>query len=199
LVVYPSLFHSINDDSSESGYSSNQLSSSSNITADFDWQLRRKKRVHTSSGQSISDTVSQSSVDQSASDTVSQSTADQLRLDSNYITNSVSQDSNDQDSIHDNIKENESEEDCMEICNLEASGSENQQFKGQFRILFAANFSNSENCPHSNTTVCVGIGFGCDTNGKRYNTSEGLTKLIHENVMKRNKRGTAVLNSRVCY
>jgi hypothetical protein len=29
LVVYPSLFHSINDNSSESGYSSNQLSSSS--------------------------------------------------------------------------------------------------------------------------------------------------------------------------
>ena len=42
FVVYPSLFHSINDDSSESGYSSNQLSSSSNITADSDWQLRGK-------------------------------------------------------------------------------------------------------------------------------------------------------------
>jgi len=67
-------------------------------------------------------------VDQSASDTVSQSTADQLRLDSNYITDSVSQDSNDQGSNHGNVKENESEE---EICNLEASGSEKQQFKGQ--------------------------------------------------------------------
>jgi hypothetical protein len=155
FVGYPSLFHSINDDSSKSGYSSNQLSSSSNITADSNWQLRGKKRVRTSSGQSISDTVSQSSVDQSASDTVSQSTADQLRLDSNYITNSVSQDSNDQDSNHDNVKENESEEDCMEICNLEASESENQQFKGQFLIWFAANFSNSENFPHSNTTVCI--------------------------------------------
>jgi len=73
-----------------------------------------------------------------------------LRLDSNYITNSVSQDSNDQDSNHENVKENESEEDCMEICNLEASGSENQQFKGQFLIWFAANFSNSKNFPHSN-------------------------------------------------
>jgi hypothetical protein len=142
LVVYPSLFHSINDDSSESGYSSNQLSSSSNITADSDWQLRGKKRVRTSSGQSISDTISQSSVDQSVYDTVSQSTADQL--------SSVSQDSNDQDSNHGNIKENESEEDCMEICNLEASESENQQFKGQFRICVPANFSNSENFPHSN-------------------------------------------------
>ncbi len=101
-----------------------------------------KKRDRTSSGQSISDTVSQSSVDQSASDTVSQLTTDQLRLDSNYITNSASQDSNDQDNNYGNVKENESEEDCMEICNLEASGSENQQFKGQFRIWFAANFSN---------------------------------------------------------
>ncbi len=94
--------------------------------------IQEKKCVCTSSGQSVSDTVSQSTVDQSASDTVSQSTADQLRLDSNYITDSVNQDSNDQDSNHGNIKENESEEDCMEICNLEASGSENQQFKGQF-------------------------------------------------------------------
>jgi len=168
FVVYPSLFHSINDDSSESGYSSNQLSSSSNITADSNWQLRGKKRVRTSSGQSISDTVSQSSVDQSASDTVSQSTADQLRLDSNYITNSVSQDSNDQDSNHGNIKENESEEDCMEICNLEASESENQQFKGQFRIWVPANFSNSENFPHSNTTVCIGIDFGYDKTITKY-------------------------------
>ena len=107
FVGYPSLFHSINDDSSKSGYSSNELSSSSNITADSNWQLRGKKRVRTSSGQSISDTVSQSSVDQSASDTVSQSTADQLRLDSNYITNSVSQDSNDQTSNHENGNENE--------------------------------------------------------------------------------------------
>ena len=191
LVVYPSLFHSINDDSSESGYSSNQLSSSSNITADSDWQLRGKKRVRTSSGQSISDTISQSSVDQSVYDTVSQSTADQL--------SSVSQDSNDQDSNHGNIKENESEEDCMEICNLEASGSENQQFKGQFRIWVAANFSNSENFPHSNTTVCIGIDFGYDKNGKRYKTSEGLTKLIHNTVTRRNKMVTDVLNSQVCY
>jgi hypothetical protein len=195
LVVYPSLFHSINDNSKESGYSSNQLSSSTNVTADSDWQLREKKRVHTSSGQSISDTVSQSTVDQSASDTVSHSTVDQLRLDSNYITDSVSQDSNDQDSNHGNVKENESEENCMEICNLDASGSENQQFKGQFRNRFAANFSTSINFPHSNTTVCKG--FGYDKNGKHYKTSEGLTRLIHYIVTRRNKMVTAVLNSRV--
>jgi hypothetical protein len=42
LVVYPSLFHSINDDSSESGYSSDQGFSSTNDTADSDWQLSEK-------------------------------------------------------------------------------------------------------------------------------------------------------------
>jgi hypothetical protein len=42
LVVYPSLFHSINDDSSESGYSNNQVFSSTDDTADSDWQLTEK-------------------------------------------------------------------------------------------------------------------------------------------------------------
>jgi len=111
----------------------------------------------------------------------------------------VSQDSNDQNSIHDNVKENENEEDCMEIFNLEASGTENQQFKGQFQIWFTAKFSNSENFPHSKITVCIGIDFGYDTNGKRYKTSEGLTKRTHYNATRRNKMVTAVLNSQVCY
>ncbi len=43
LVVYPSLFHSIKDDSSEPGHSSNQVSSSTSDTADSDWQLSKKK------------------------------------------------------------------------------------------------------------------------------------------------------------
>jgi hypothetical protein len=38
LVDFPSVFHSINDDSSEFGYSSNQASSLTNDTADSDWQ-----------------------------------------------------------------------------------------------------------------------------------------------------------------
>jgi hypothetical protein len=37
LVVYPSLFHLINDNSSESGYSSDQVFSSMDDTADSDW------------------------------------------------------------------------------------------------------------------------------------------------------------------
>jgi hypothetical protein len=36
LIVYPSLFHSTNDDSSESGYSSDQVFSSTDGTADSD-------------------------------------------------------------------------------------------------------------------------------------------------------------------
>ncbi len=42
LVVYLSLFHSINDNSSESGYSSDQVFSSTYNTADSDWQLSEK-------------------------------------------------------------------------------------------------------------------------------------------------------------
>ncbi len=43
LVVYPSLFFSTNDNSSESGYSSDQVFSSTDDTADSDWQLSEKK------------------------------------------------------------------------------------------------------------------------------------------------------------
>jgi hypothetical protein len=72
----------------------------------------------------------------------------------------------------------------MEICNLDDSGSENQQFKeGQVKNRFAANFSNSESLPHSNTTVCKG--FGYDKNRKHYKTREGLVKLTHYIVTKK--------------
>ncbi len=37
LVIYPSLFHSIDEESSESGYSSSQVFSSMDDTADSDW------------------------------------------------------------------------------------------------------------------------------------------------------------------
>jgi hypothetical protein len=42
LVNYPSLFHSINEESSESGYSSSQVFSSMDDTVDSDWQLSKK-------------------------------------------------------------------------------------------------------------------------------------------------------------
>jgi hypothetical protein len=42
LVVYPSLFRSINDNSSEFGYSSDEVFSSTDDTADSDWQHSEK-------------------------------------------------------------------------------------------------------------------------------------------------------------
>ncbi len=50
LVVYPRLFDSIKDDSSESGYSSKQVSSSSNDSSDSDWQVSQIKNARARSG-----------------------------------------------------------------------------------------------------------------------------------------------------
>jgi hypothetical protein len=43
LVDYPAVFHSINNDSSNFGYSSNQASSLTDDTADSDWQQTEEK------------------------------------------------------------------------------------------------------------------------------------------------------------
>jgi hypothetical protein len=56
LVEYPSVFHSINDDSSDFGYSSNQASSLTNGTADFDWQQTEEQSISTRSADSVSNT-----------------------------------------------------------------------------------------------------------------------------------------------
>jgi hypothetical protein len=53
-------------------------------------------------------------------------------LNSKYITNSASQDSNDQENNSRNSNENESQEDCMEIGEEKASESGDPQFRGQF-------------------------------------------------------------------
>jgi hypothetical protein len=84
-VVHPSLFDSIKDDTSESGYSSKQVSSSSSDSSDSDWQVSLIKNAHARSGESASDIVS----------TFSQNAHHQLRLNMNYIMDSLSQDSND--------------------------------------------------------------------------------------------------------
>ena len=55
LIDYPSAFHSINDDSSDFGYSSNQASSSTNDTADYDWQHSEDKSYCTRSSDSALD------------------------------------------------------------------------------------------------------------------------------------------------
>jgi hypothetical protein len=56
LLDYPSEFHSINNDSSYFGYSSNQVSSLTNDTADSDWQQTEEKSNSTRSVNSVSDT-----------------------------------------------------------------------------------------------------------------------------------------------
>jgi hypothetical protein len=53
-------------------------------------------------------------------------------LNSKYVTDSASQDSNDWGSNSENSNENESQEDCMEIGEEKASESGNPQFRGQF-------------------------------------------------------------------
>jgi hypothetical protein len=84
LVVHPSPFDSIKDNSSESGYSSKHVSSSSNDSSDSDWQVSQIKNACARSGESASDIVS----------TFSQNAHHQCRLNMNYITDSLSQDSN---------------------------------------------------------------------------------------------------------
>jgi hypothetical protein len=56
LVDYPSVFHSINKDSSDFGYSSNQASSLTKDTSDSDWQQTEEKSNSTRSVDSVSDT-----------------------------------------------------------------------------------------------------------------------------------------------
>jgi hypothetical protein len=56
LVDYPSVFHSINNNSSDFGYSSNQASSLTNGTADSDWQQTEEKSNSTRSVDSVLDT-----------------------------------------------------------------------------------------------------------------------------------------------
>jgi hypothetical protein len=56
LVDYPSVFHSINDNTSDVGYPSNQASSLTDDTADSDWQQSEEKYDSTRSVGSVLDT-----------------------------------------------------------------------------------------------------------------------------------------------
>ncbi len=81
LVFHPSLFDLIKDDSSESGYPSKQVSSTSNDCSDSDWQVSQVKDACARSGEPASDIVS----------CVSQShdAHHQCRPNLNYITDSL--------------------------------------------------------------------------------------------------------------
>jgi hypothetical protein len=118
LVIYPSLFHSIIEESSDFGYSSSQVFSLMDDTADSDWQLSKKKCVSTIYGPSESDTDSHLTLDHDT------------HHNSNYVTNSASQDSKDEGSKCGNCNENEIQGDSMDTGDEEARESTNLQYKG---------------------------------------------------------------------
>jgi hypothetical protein len=118
LVVHPSLFDSIEEDSSESGYSSKQVSSMANDSSGSDWQLCQIKNAHARSGESASDIVSRV--------TSSHDAHHQCRLNLNYITDSLSQDSKDQESSPKRGSEFESKDNSED----EDNESGLQHFKG---------------------------------------------------------------------
>lgn len=118
LAVYPSLFNSINDDSSDSSVTSGQLTSSTFDTAHSDWQLSRKRRRCTKSAQPVSDTVSQSSSENQDAD--------------NYTSDSASQSSNNQVRYNRKAKASLNEDNGIETGEEDANDNEssNQQFRG---------------------------------------------------------------------
>ena len=110
LAVYPSLFDSINDDSTDSGNTSSQLTLSSFDTADSDWQLSQKKRCRTKSPQPVSD--------------MSQDT-------DNYTSDSTSQCSNNQENNHRDGNATLNDDDNMETDEEDATNESGiQQFEG---------------------------------------------------------------------
>jgi hypothetical protein len=99
LVDYLSVFHSINDDSSVFGYSSNQVSSSTNDTADSDWQQTEEKSNSTRSVDSVSDT---SFITYQNGLTSVYDAKHHSRPKPNYISDSASQDSDYQEQTQQN-------------------------------------------------------------------------------------------------
>ncbi len=90
LVDYPSVFHSINDYSSDFSHSSKQASSSTDDTADSDWQQTEELSNSTRSVDSVSDTSF--STYQNGLTSV-YDVKHHSRPKPNYISNSASQDS----------------------------------------------------------------------------------------------------------
>jgi hypothetical protein len=91
LVDYPSVFYSINNDSSDFGYSTNQASSSTDDTADSDWQQIEEK---SNSTRSVDGSVLDTSFSTYQNGLTSVYDAKhQSRPTPNYISYSASQDS----------------------------------------------------------------------------------------------------------
>lgn len=72
-----------------------------------------------------------------------------------------------------------------------ATNSSEVSFSILLLFVFSYEFS------YSHTSMCIGCSY--DNDGRRYKTNEGLTQLIQDSVMRRNKMDTAHLNSPVKY
>jgi hypothetical protein len=154
LVDYPSVFHSINKDSSDFGYSSNQASSSTDDTADSDWQQTEEKSNSTRSVHSVSDTSF--STYQNGLTSV-YDVKHHSRPKPNYILDSASQDSDYKEQTQQNGDE------CQEPPTKDSS-EENSEYedsmsqgiplvKGQFHAPIVGYFPFFEKYPHSDTRV----------------------------------------------
>jgi hypothetical protein len=177
LVDYPSVFHSINEDTSDFGCSSNQASSLTHDTADSDWQQSEEKSNPIRSVDSVSDTSF--STYQNGPTSV-YAAKHHSRQKPNYILDSASQDSHYQEQTRQNADE------CQEQP-IKDSSDENSEYKdsvcqgdplvkGQFHTPIDGLFSFFEKYLHSDTCLCTGHGY--DKIGRHYQNNQGLTKHI---------------------
>jgi hypothetical protein len=120
LVDYPSVFHSINNDSSNLGYSTNQAPSSTNDTADSEWQQSEEK---SNSTRSVDGSVSDTSFSTYQNSLTSVYDAKhQSRPKPNYILDSANQDSHYQEQTQQNAVE------CQEEC-IKDGSEENSEYE----------------------------------------------------------------------
>jgi hypothetical protein len=172
----------------EFGCSSNQASSSTNDTADSDWQQSEDKSYCTRSSDSASDSwfsLYQNNLS-SMSDAKHHS-----RPKPNFISNADSQDSEYQEEFHRNSHKNcdECEKEHTKNISLQKSEDEDSEcqsvslLKGQFGALIVRFFPFFEKFPHSD--ICVFIGHGYDKVGSRYQNNQGLTKHIQYGIVKK--------------
>ncbi len=145
LVDYPSIFHSICNNSNEFGCSRNQASSSTNDTADSDWQQSEDKFYCTRSSDSASDSCF--SLYQNDLSSVS-GAKHHSRPKPNFISDVESQDSEYQEETHKNSHKNcdECEKECTKNISLQKSEDKDSEcqgvplLKGQFGALIVRFF-----------------------------------------------------------
>jgi hypothetical protein len=185
----------------EFGCSINQASSSTNNTADSDWQQSEEKSYCTRSSDSASDSCF--SLYQNDPSSLSDA-KHHSRPKPNFLSNADSQDSEYQNETHGNTHKNcdECEKENTKNISLQKSEDEDSEcqgvllLKGQFGALIIGFFPFFEKYPHSDTCVCIGHGY--DKVGRCYQNNQGLTKHIQYGLVKK-KKTIFGLNSQVQY